>query len=94
MKYLKELQDILSNSKTPKQVIQALKKTKGISYYLDNNSSYFNLKIYSDNVKRDEGYLRVYQDNHKNIKVQLWTRCEMKYSGIPTFCPSGRNSLV
>ena len=38
------------------------------------------------------GYIRIYKMGNA-IKIQNWQKTVFKYSGIPTFEPSGRRSL-
>ncbi len=50
---------------------------------------YWNLK-----VKNEDGtMIRIYRSYRDGVKVQLWEPVVVKWSGIPTFEPSGRRSF-
>ena len=82
------LMDFIENAKTPKQVKAALKNA---GFHFDDISEecgYLNLHI-----PFPDGYIRIYKRKDGKIVEQKWTKCEYKYSGIPTFEPSGRRSF-
>ena len=93
MNNLKTVRDyIADNSLNKKQILEYLDRRDKIGvvyYHLNNESGYFNLRVYSYDTPKEQGYLRVYEDNRGNIKTQMWTPCKMVYSGISTF-PSAR----
>jgi len=57
-----------------------------VYYIVDDEANYFNVYVSTYTLGKENGYLRIYQGNNKSdFRIQLWTPCEMKYSGIPTF---------
>ena len=60
-----------------------------IGYYnVDTESDYLNIHIYSYDIPKERGYVRLYRGAH-GLKTQIWRPTTMQYSGIPTF-PSAR----
>lgn len=82
------MQEIYGNAKSPKAIKKALEKAGLIVEDLSEESGYFNLHI-----PFDGGHYRVYKAHDGKIKEQVWRPVELKWSGIPTFEPSGRKSF-
>lgn len=82
------IHSLLMNRAETTEDIEAILTTSCIPYRQDPDSDYFNIRI-----DRQNGFVRIYQDNRGDINVQSWTRTEYVYSGIPTFEPSGRHSF-
>ena len=67
---------------TETQVRNALDRA-GVRYTYDDGSFYVN--------KSENGHTRIYKRyKAKYYTLQKWERVPFVYSGIPTFCPSGK----
>ena len=76
------------NAKTPEEVKEII---TGFGYEyqdLSEEYGYMNLRI-----PFVDGYVRIYQRPDNTMNIQKWHKTEVKYSGIPTFEPSGRRSF-
>lgn len=84
-----EVRKIVYGCKTEKEIINALKEA-GLQYQdFSKDFGYFNIR-----VPLNEGYFRIYKETKtKQIKTQIWEKTVFRYSGIPTFEPSGRHSF-
>lgn len=82
-----EIRDLIMEADTTVDV-ETILRSYGIRYEKDMECGYFNIRI-----KRPDGMIRIYQDFRKSIVVQAWTKCNFRYSGIPTFEPSGKHSF-
>lgn len=72
-------------------IIQEVQK---MGYWVDDDTDrahpkMFNLKVWND----DGSMVRIYKTYRGTVEVQKWKPVDMKYSGIPTFEPSGKKSL-
>ena len=87
---LKELfQKAFETKRTHKYIYSVLENCNDI-YIKDYSESYFNIRIYAKTGnKLSREYIRIYEYRKGYYKAQLWTPCEMKYSGIPTFFATG-----
>lgn len=80
------IRTLVAGLKTEKQVIDVL-KNNGIEFVnLTEEYGYLNIRI-----PRENGYVRIYKPYKQNeLEVNSFDAVPMKYSGIPTFEPSGR----
>ena len=78
---------IIGKAKSKEEVIERLDDAEVVYKDHTKEYGYFNLKV---PVK--DGYIRVYENKGKYL-VDKFVRTEVKYSGIPTFEPSGRRSF-
>lgn len=90
LELLKERMEIYSGGKTEKADIVRFLRNAGVKFEdASEEVGYPNLRIHDDG-----GYVRLYKGTGmKDFKVQIFRKSEMRYSGIPTFEPSGRRSL-
>lgn len=73
---------IIEKCTTEKQVRNALERA-GVPYTYSDGSFYI--------CKTNAGYTRIFRPyKAKNYTLQVWERVRFEYSGIPTFCPSGK----
>lgn len=78
----------IEKAKTAREICKRL-DAAGILYAdLTDEYGYMNLRIPVAN-----GYIRVYRDHRGIVRVQQYEKIAMKWSGIPTFEPSGRRSI-
>ena len=78
---------IIEGAKSSKKVLAKLDEVDMPYKEVTDECGYFNVRI---PVK--DGYIRVYESNG-NFLVQKFEKVTVKYSGIPTFEPSGRRSI-
>ena len=69
------------------EIRKALRKA-GYAVRDESWQGYMNLYVDND----DGTATRIYRSHRDGIKVQVWTPVKFKWSGIPTFCPSGNYS--
>lgn len=84
-----DVRKVIGARKAPAEIRKAL-RAAGIRF--DDRTAmdgYFNVRIPTENGE----YIRVYKNRRKDVVVQAWTKCVIKWSGIPTFEPSGRWSF-
>lgn len=83
-----EITEAIKGAKNRNEI---MKRIQNCGYFPSDETDeygYVNIKICFPN---DE-YVRVYINSRKEVIVQVWEKYEFKYSGIPTFNPSGVNS--
>ena len=78
---------MIDGARTPVQVKKKLKDAGMEFEDYSGEYGYMNLRI-----PTPDGYVRVYMAG-KEIRTQKWTMQTIRYSGIPTFEPSGRRSF-
>ena len=78
---------IIAGAKTAKEIKKKLEDA-GLQYIdLTEEYGYMNIR-----VPFIDGYYRIYKSGD-SINTQVWRKVEFRYSGIPTFEPSGRRSI-
>lgn len=81
---------IIYGAKTKTEILKRLKDA-GFQYDdLSKEYGYMNIHI-----PFLDGYYRIYKPKGRGseIKTQVWKKTTFRYSGIPTFEPSGRKSF-
>ena len=83
----KDIQNAVKGAKTAKDVVERIENLGYIPVDCSGESGYLNVRVPFPN-----GYVRVYKNERKELVIQVFEEVVMKYSGIPTFNPSGVNS--
>jgi hypothetical protein len=79
---VKELLDnLVSKGTTKEEILKTLDSLKPKCYYKI-EYGYFNCKV---KVRNDSRFVRIYENKKNDFRVQMWSPCEMTYSGISTF---------
>ena len=78
---------LIDGAKSDKEVKQRLDDAEVPYADLTEDYGYMNLRI-----PGKDGYIRIYRSRY-GIEVQKFEKVQMKYSGVPTFEPSGKRSL-
>ena len=78
---------IIDGAKTKEEVEAKLKEAGLVYEDVSEEFGYMNIR-----VPFTKGYYRIYERDGK-IVTQTWRNVNFKYSGIPTFEPSGKRSF-
>ena len=79
------VENLVFKRTTKEEILKTLDNLKPMCYYKI-DYGYFNCKV---KVRNDSRYVRIYENKKNDFRVQMWTPCEMIYSGVSTF-PSSR----
>ena len=82
----KLLESLVSKETTKEEILKTLDSLKPKCYYKI-EYGYFNCKI---KVRNDSRFVRIYENKKNDFRIQMWSPCEMTYSGISTFPSSYR----
>lgn len=79
---------LIDGAKTDFEVKERLNDAEVVYADLSKDSGYLNLRIPTKDAQ-----IRIYRSSDRRIQVQKFEMVQMKYSGVPTFEPSGRRSF-
>lgn len=88
-RYNQMIRKLVSGLKKPEQVVRVLKENGIECEDVSEEYGYLNVRI-----PRENGYIRIWKPYRRaELEVNSFDCVPLRYSGIPTFEPSGRRSL-